>query len=102
MPIEPELERVRDPRGFTMMEVIVALTIVALLTAVLLPSLTGKLRDSRTTAISQTFLGLSQGIAEFKRATTRYPSSLTLLTNAPTASNTDICGNALSSTPSSL
>jgi prepilin-type N-terminal cleavage/methylation domain-containing protein len=95
-------EPARSRRGFTLMEVLVTVAIIAVLTAVLLPALTGKLRDSRTTAISQTFLGLSQGIAEFKRATTRYPSSLTLLTTPPTAANTDICANALSTTPSSL
>lgn len=92
----------RSDRGFTMMEVIVTLAIMAVLTAVLLPALNNKLRDSRTTALSSTFLGLSQGIAEFKRATTRYPSSLLLLTNTPTSSDLDICGNVLSTTPASL
>jgi prepilin-type N-terminal cleavage/methylation domain len=82
-------------RGFTMIEVLVALAIIAVLTAVLLPTLSNKLRDSRTAALSQTFLGLSQGIAEFKRATTKYPGSLLDLTTAPVASTTsdkDICG----------
>lgn len=89
-------------RGFSMMEILVALAIIAALTAVLVPALAGKLRDSRTTAISQTLLGLSQGIAEFKRATTRYPGSLTLLTTAPTSESPDICGNILSTIPASL
>lgn len=92
----------RRPRGFTMMEVIVTLAIMAVLTAVLLPALNNKLRDSRTTALSSTYLGLSQGIAEFKRATTRYPGSLLYLTTPPVAANLDICGNALSSTAVSL
>ena len=89
-------------RGFTMVEVLVALAIVAVLSAVVLPSLMGKLRDSRTTSLSQTFLGLSQGIAEYKRATTKYPSSLLLLTTAPTSASLDICGNAISTTPAGL
>lgn len=97
------LSQPRDARrGFTMMEILVAITIIAVLTAVLLPALANKLRDSRTTAISQTLLGLSQGIAEFKRATTRYPQHLSYLTATVTSANTDICGNILSTTPSSL
>jgi prepilin-type N-terminal cleavage/methylation domain-containing protein len=98
-------EPTRPRRGFTLMEVLAALGIIAVLTAVVLPALNGKLRDSRTTALSQTFLGLSQGIAEFKRATTMYPSSLTLLTTAPVAGSTlNICGtgNTFTATAVSL
>jgi prepilin-type N-terminal cleavage/methylation domain-containing protein len=94
--------RPRTHQAFTLVEVLVALAIVALLTAVLLPALSRKLVDARTTALSQTFLGLSQGIAEFKRATTRYPSTLVYLSTQPVAANTDICGNSLSTTPVSL
>lgn len=89
-------------RGFTLMEILVAVAIVAVLTAVLLPALSNKLRDSRTTALSQTFLGLSQGIAEFKRATTKYPSSLQLLTTPPLSTDNNICGGDLSTTPAAL
>src|SRR5207247_1997632 len=45
-----------------------------------------------TAALSQTFSGLAQGIAEYKRAVTRYPGSLTLLTTAPVSASLDICG----------
>ena len=86
--------------GFTMMEILVALAIVAVLTAVLLPVLGSKMRDARTAAIAGTLQGLSQGIAEYKKAVTRYPRSLSLLTTPPTAASLDACGN--SSTPFQL
>lgn len=88
--------------AFTLAEVLVALAIVAVLGAVILPALNGKLRDSRSTSLSQTFLGLSQGIAEYKRATAHYPFDLTYLTTAPTATSKDACGNALGATPATL
>jgi prepilin-type N-terminal cleavage/methylation domain-containing protein len=88
--------------GFTLVEILVALAIMATLAAVLFPSLSGKIRDSRTAALMQSFQSFAQGIAEFKKGTTRYPGSLTLLTIAPTASSLDICGNVMSTTPSSL
>ncbi len=89
-------------RGFTLVEVLVALAIIATLVAVLYPALSGKVRDSRTAALLQTFQGYAQGVAEFKKGTTRYPSSLLLLTAAPTATSLDICGNQMSTTPASL
>lgn len=81
-------------RGFSMMEILVALGIMAVLTAVLVPALSSKARDGRTAAIAQTLQGLAQGIAEYKKATTRYPSTLQLLTTAPVAGSLDACGNS--------
>lgn len=88
--------------GFTLVEVLVALAILATMVAVLYPSLSGKVRDSRTAALLASFQGYAQGVAEFKKATTRYPGSLTQLTVAPTAASFDICGSAMSTTPASL
>lgn len=82
--------------GFSMVEVLVALAIVAILSAVVVPQIVGRLRESRESALSQTFFGLSQGVAEYKKAVTRYPSNLTLLTTAPASGATDACGDTLS------
>ncbi len=102
------MKQIKNPRirfGFSLVEVLTALAIIAVLAAVLFPALNGKLRDSRTATIAQTTLGLSQAIAEFKRATSMYPSNLTQLTTAPTAGTTlNICGtgNTFSSTQATL
>ena len=84
--------------GFTTVEVLVALAIVAVLSAIIIPQITGRIRESRQSALSQTFFGLSQGIAEYKKAVTRYPYQLILLTQAPVLLDPaakDACGNNL-------
>ncbi|MBA3646614.1 MAG: prepilin-type N-terminal cleavage/methylation domain-containing protein [Gemmatimonadaceae bacterium] len=99
------IKKLRSTFGFTLVEVLTALAIIAVLAAVVIPSLTSKLRDSRSATIAQTTLGLSQAIAEFKRATSMYPSNLTQLTTAPIAGTTlNICGtgNTFSSTQATL
>ena len=85
-------------RGFTLVEVLVALAIMAVLAAVLIPSLGSKMRDARTSAIAETLQGLAAGAAEFKKATTHYPGKLSLLTTPPLATSTDACANQLSTT----
>ena len=97
----------RRPHGrrrgaFTLVEVVTALVIIAIVAAVIYPTIATNLKNSRSTALSQTFSGLSQGIAEYKRATTRYPGSLLLLTTTPVAADFDICGNATTATLAAL
>src|ERR1051325_4834794 len=93
---------VRARKGFTLTEVLVGLAIIAIMAAVLFPTVASKLRDARSTGLAQTFSGFSQGISEYKRATTRYPGSLTILTTAPVAASLDICGNATTATLAAL
>lgn len=84
-------------RGFTAVEILVSLAIVAVLTAIVVPQIMGRIRDSRRSALSQTMFGLTQGIAEYKKAVTRYPQKLSLLTTAPVLGVAeDACGNPLS------
>lgn len=87
--------RSRRRPGFSTVEILVALAIVAIIGAVVFPQIVGRIRESKQSALSQTFFGLSQGIAEYRKAVTRYPSQLTLLTTAPASGATDACGNAL-------
>jgi type IV pilus assembly protein PilE len=97
----PSLPAPRDserPDGFSLLEILVAIAIMAVMAAVVYPAVSSKLRDSRTAVAAQTLLGLSQAIAEEKRATTMYPGNLQLLTTVPSAgSSYNICG-ALAST----
>ena len=82
-------------RGFSLGEVLIAVAIIAVLAAVTVPVVFNKTRSSQVAALSQTMVGLSQGIAEFKRATTRYPKLLSSLTTQPLATDLDICSNQL-------
>lgn len=89
----------RKRSGFTAVEIVVALAIVAVLSALVVPQIVGRIRESRRSALSQTLFGLTQGIAEYKKAVTRYPFQLSLLTTPPVAgTDKDACGNVLLST----
>jgi prepilin-type N-terminal cleavage/methylation domain-containing protein len=94
--------RCRLKRGFTLPEVLVALAILAIVGAFVIPVVFSQIRASQVAALSQTYAGLSQGIAEFKRATTRYPLLLSSLTAAPAATDDDICGNDLGAANAAL
>ncbi len=85
--------------GFTAVEILVSLAIVAILSAIVVPEIMGRIRESRRSALSQTLFGLTQGISEYKKATTRYPFQLSLLTRPPIANtDKDACGTFLSPT----
>lgn len=75
-----------------MVEILVSIAIIAIMSATIIPGVVGKMRDGRRSALSQTFLALSQGVAEYRKAVTRYPPTLTVLTVAPVAGvTTDAC-----------
>jgi prepilin-type N-terminal cleavage/methylation domain-containing protein len=78
-------------RGFTLTEILVSIAMIAILAATIYPTVMGRVRSASTTSLSQTFAGLSAGIAEYKRATGHYPGSLLLLTTPPIFSDLDIC-----------
>ena len=92
----------RRRRAFTLAEVLVALAIIAIAGALVIPVVFSQIRASQVAALSQTYAGLSQGIGEFKRATTRYPLLLSSLTAAPAATDDDICGNDLTAANAAL
>ncbi len=85
-----------------MVEILVSLAILAILSAVIVPQMLGKMKDSRTAALSQTLLGLSQAIGEHKKATTKYPGQLTFLTTAPLATSPETCGGAIGAASANL
>src|SRR5258708_10163890 len=89
------LVRIARRPVFTLAEILIAIAVMAIVSAMVVPVVFSKLRVSQASAMSQTFVGLSQGIAEFKRATTRYPLLLASLTAQPIATDADICGNAI-------
>jgi prepilin-type N-terminal cleavage/methylation domain-containing protein len=89
-------------RGFTLFEVLVALAIIALMTAVILPSLSSRISSSNSANVTQTLKTLNDAIQKYRENVGYFPSQLTLLTAKPTTSNTNSCGQALSSTDVAL
>lgn len=81
-------DRVR--RGFSFMEIAVALAIIAILTAVLVPGLALRMRSSQAASIIEDIRVLSNAIQQYRENVGRYPSSLTQLVTRPTGQN-DLC-----------
>lgn len=83
-------------RGFTLGEVLVALVIVALLAAVIVPIVYGRLAIGRAEAIVSEMQNLETGLRLFNKDVGRYPARLDYLNVLPSASVVDACGTAIS------
>lgn len=80
--------------GFSLLEVLVTLAIMAALTVVVVPAIFNKMREGRATTIMSSLSGMNQALGEFRKGLGRYPGKLTLLVTAPTVTDTDACGTA--------
>lgn len=79
-----------NARGFTIIEVVVALALVGLLAAVLIPQVTGRLVKGETATLAQNIQGLISGLQEFREDVGRYPHNLQYLVTLP-SSPVDVC-----------
>jgi prepilin-type N-terminal cleavage/methylation domain-containing protein len=78
-------------RGFTLGEVLIALTIMTVASAIVVPMMFSRIQAAKVKAFADTFSSLSQGIAQFKAATTKYPLLLSSLSSPPATTDDDIC-----------
>lgn len=78
--------------GFTLAEVLVTLAIIAVLAAVLLPALNSQINKGDAGRVAQDLNSLQAGSQAFYSDIHRYPSDVSHLTTAITASQTDILG----------
>jgi type II secretory pathway pseudopilin PulG len=90
------VSRSRQPRGLTLMEILVSLILVALVFAVMLPTVTRRISDGEASSISSTLDALRQGVLEYRADVRRYPTHLRYLTAAP-GSAVDICNQTVPS-----
>jgi len=85
--------RARRYRGFTLAEIVVAVAIVALMAAVIVPTVAGSLRQSQASAVADELTNLTTAINAYRQNVLKYPFKLDLLTNTPVAGTSqDICG----------
>jgi len=78
----------RASRGFTLIELIVAITIVAVMGAVVVPAVMNHVADARRTAARQDVTTLVQALKLYKMDNGRYPSGdqgLNALVSKPTS-----------------
>lgn len=84
-------------RGFTLAEVLVATTLVAILAAVMVPTIRNRLQDGYEDALVQEFNTIATAVTAYRQDVGKYPPYLDYLYALP-ASPVDKCGNALSTT----
>ena len=65
----------RGPRGFTLVELLAVILILAVLIALLLPALNGALKTARNAAVGGEINQLAQALASFKTQYGDYPPS---------------------------
>ncbi|MBA2688176.1 MAG: prepilin-type N-terminal cleavage/methylation domain-containing protein [Gemmatimonadaceae bacterium] len=87
----------KTTHGFTFTEIVVALAIIAVLTAVIVPGLNLRLRSAQSASIIQDMRSISSGILQYRENVGRYPQSLIMLSSS-TAATVDACGNTLPAT----
>ena len=85
---------VRGKRGFTILELVVALTMVVVMLAVIVPSVKTRLDQAQASSLQTTLDGVLLGIRNYKTNVARYPQRLQQLSYIPTTNRPfDICGN---------
>ena len=82
--------------GFTLAEILVALALIALLAAVLLPTVAGQILKGDTGRVVQDIEAVRAGAEQFLVDIRRYPGRYSDLSRAITAANTDVLGVAYS------
>ena len=85
-------------RGFTVMEVIIAIFMIAVISAAVIPALMNRIRDAERSALAQTLFSLSLAVVEYRKAVSVNPSRISYLSTTPGATGTDACNNTLGAT----
>jgi prepilin-type N-terminal cleavage/methylation domain-containing protein len=85
-------------KGFTLAEVLVTLSIIAIMAAVLLPALNSQIGKGDAGRVASDLTNLQTGAQAFLSDVHRYPSSVTHLTTQITGSQTDRLGAQYPST----
>lgn len=80
----------------TLVEILLALAILAVIAAVVYPTAMVQLRRGHSTALANQLVNLRDAIASFRENVGAYPISLAQLATAPVAGDNDSCAAALS------
>jgi general secretion pathway protein G len=87
----------RRRAGFTLVEVILAIMIVALISGVVATQVISRLDDGGAAALSRNLDAVTDAVQSFRRDVRRYPSSLAQLSAPPSAGAADLCGRPIPS-----
>lgn len=84
--------RVSDA-GFTLVEIVVSIALVALLAAAITMQMVRRTVDGEAAALSRNIDSLSRGVVAFRNDVRRYPGRLSYLPTAPAVGSKDSCGS---------
>ncbi len=94
-------EREHTRPGFSFVEVVVTLLIIAIMVGFITPVVTRRIRYAQAEAAAKTFDALRVGIKNFKQHTTEYPARIQQLLGRPdnlVISTVRACGGSMSAT----
>src|SRR5438105_15722792 len=86
---------IRRPLGFTLTEILTAILLLAILAAVTVPTLFGRVSEASTRRKASTLSMLGQAIMTYHDHVGMWPSSLVQLTTKPAVGDLNICGGSL-------
>jgi prepilin-type N-terminal cleavage/methylation domain-containing protein len=90
--------QLRSRSGFTMVEIVTVLAIMALLAAVVVPQILQRIGEGKGAALARTLSAVSDAAIEYRADVRRYPTHLRFLSTAPTAGTKDLCNQTVPTT----
>ena len=72
--IHLDARRFNSPRGFTLIELMIAVVIIGILAAIIAPNVIGRLNDAKVSAAKQDVATLVQTLTMYKLDNSRFPS----------------------------
>lgn len=82
-------------RGFTLIEIVIALGVIALIAGFLAPQIVSRLQGGESAAMIRNLASIADASHAYGADMGRYPSQLTLLATPPTPTTPDLCGRAV-------
>jgi general secretion pathway protein G len=79
-------------RGFSLAEILVAIAIIAVVGAIVIPSIGGQLRSGDESRVQQDLVNLRAGAEQFLADVRRYPNSVGQLVVKPTTTESGLTG----------
>ena len=83
-------------RGFTLPEIIVTVTLIAILASVVVPAIVGQVKKGDPARLGSDYLAVRGGAEQFLSDVRRYPASISQLTNVITTSQSPLTGTSIS------
>jgi prepilin-type N-terminal cleavage/methylation domain-containing protein len=83
-------------KAFTLPEILVSITLVAILAAVVVPTITSQIKKGDPSRVGNDFLAVRGGVEQFLTDVRRYPGSISQLMSTITTGQNPLAGTAIS------